>query len=158
MMIVWKSSGRKENRMDFQTHMMQFVHHNRRLQMPTWPGMGMGVLPIVWAKRTEWIGTIIYVTPKSLHCHMLHEIEKWTSIKAHTIVGMRQQMPPPPVIIITPQTLRLRVRELCRIEPRFIITNCIKTGWDDVEKLCDGAARVCIFGHESNVIIRSILR
>lgn len=138
---------------------MQSINHNKRIHMPSLPGMGLSILPIVWAKQTNWIGTIIYVTPKALHIQTAHEIMKICSIEAKTLVGMRQPIPLfAPVIILTPQTLKFRVYELRRITPRFMVTKSIQQGWDEVLHLSEEAERVCLIGGESTMNTRRIVR
>lgn len=143
---------------DYQMQMIKFLEYNRQLHMPTTSGTGMSVLPVSYAVRTKWIGRIIYITPKALHSQIAHEIHKWTGILSKIVVGMQQPIPLFfAVVIMTPQTLKFRVRELCHIKPRFVITYCLKTGWDDVRTLCTGAERVCLLGGESTMNTRRIV-
>jgi len=144
--------------LDLQKYIAQCIDQNNCLHLPVIPGYGLSVVPVIWAKATKWDGTIIYVIPKAIHTQMAHEIMKMTGHKAKFLVGMTQEMPLfPRVLIVTPQTLRFRVDELCHVGPRFVVAYNIKTRWDDVRKLCKEAERVCLLGGESTINTRRIL-
>lgn len=141
----------------FQKFIMKLIDQNKRLHIPDLPGMGLSVLPFAYAATTKFYDTIICVAPKAFHGYLLKEIFRHCRIQAKFLVGNKQPILDG-MIIITPQTLKLRVGELCLITPKFIITYCLHSGWDSLVQVCDHAERVCILGTEPNDSIRSILQ